>query len=90
MNGAAGYGNLMEPKHVLIPVSEVELNVSECGSTEDKFLWILIHIDRAGDADRVYHFANKFAAFLFVIFGVLGRLFAKFNDRLDWQGHYRG
>jgi len=45
----------------VIPINEVEVNGSDQGSTDQRFLWVLIHIEAKGNEtrERIYHFSNR-------------------------------
>lgn len=45
--------------HRLIPIREIEVNGSDIGSTEGRFLWILIHIKADMSVEKVYHLSSR-------------------------------
>uniref|UniRef100_A0A914W7R1 Uncharacterized protein n=1 Tax=Plectus sambesii TaxID=2011161 RepID=A0A914W7R1_9BILA len=47
------------PMHRLIPIREIEVNGSDIGSTEGRFLWILIHIKADMSVEKVYHLSSR-------------------------------
>uniref|UniRef100_A0A915L2E6 Uncharacterized protein n=1 Tax=Romanomermis culicivorax TaxID=13658 RepID=A0A915L2E6_ROMCU len=52
-------GNEKLQNYRFIPVSQLEVNGSDIGSSDERYIWVLIHIDFENRSEKIYHFSNK-------------------------------